>query len=142
MAPTTARTASPVLGRSALEGDGETLRELGGHLGIGESFCAWLGDHDEIDRRMDACLTNAEHLAHEPFHAVTDHRVADAFAHGHAEARTGADRGSSQQDQMRRVEPPSVALQSQILDAPANAGGLRKALRRHEELSRAASEEC
>src|SRR5262249_27029823 len=32
MAPTTARNAIPGLGGSALEGDGEALRELSGHL--------------------------------------------------------------------------------------------------------------
>jgi len=141
MAPTTARTASLGLDRSALEGDGETLSELGGHLGIGKSFCAWLGDHDQVDRWTDARLTNPEHLAYESLDAVPDHRVPDALAHGHAEARTGADRGTTQQDKMWCVKPPSVALQSQILCAPANAGGLRKALRGHERLSRAASEE-
>src|SRR5262245_1395528 len=127
---------------SAIGLAGEASRELGGHLGIGESFCTRFRDDDEVGGWTNFRLASPEHLAEEPLHAVSDDRVADSLAHGDAEARARPRRRSPQNDEVRRVAASCVPLQVQILDTATDTGRLREALGPHDEVNRAASEEC
>src|SRR5262244_4449699 len=123
---------------SAIGLAGEASRELGGHLGIGESLCTRFRDDDEVGGWTDVRLASPEHLAEEPLHPVPDHRVADSLAHGDAEPRASPHGPSTQNDEVRRVAPSCVSLQLQILDTATNTGRLGEALGPHDEVNRAA----
>src|SRR5215468_8972471 len=101
---------------SAIGLAGEASRELGGRLGIGESFCTRFRDDDEVGGWTDVRLASPEHLAEEPLHTVPEDRVADSLAHGDTEPRARSRGRSPQNDEVRRVAAPCVPLQVQILD--------------------------
>jgi hypothetical protein len=55
---------------SACDREIESLRELNGRLGMGESVRAGLRDDDHVDRWRDVRPTMPEHLAQKPFDPV------------------------------------------------------------------------
>jgi hypothetical protein len=88
---------------------------------MGEGACARLGDHKDVFRWYQLRPALTEEFAQHSLHAIAYDGVANATAHGHAQARHGSRCRAPDHDQVGRVTPPSLTLQGQELTPAPDA---------------------
>lgn len=118
----------------------ESPLELPRGLAVVECGRPGLGDDQDIPPGPKLVAPPPEDFPHEPLHPVSFHGAPDSRAHGHAEPGVEMLPGPPHHDEVRGVPATPFALQTQVIAAPTQPNGLRKAVRGGHRLTRAVSE--
>jgi len=97
-------------------------------IGIAKGRGGGARDDQYVARRRQRGAVAAKELAHQTADAVARRGTADLAARGDAEAGGRSLRLACDHDEVRKADPPSVALQRQVLMALAQPEAGRKVL--------------
>jgi hypothetical protein len=117
------RRPPPPLGSTARSEHGPQLRS---HLGIIEFVSTRLCYDEDVLGRARIASACPKYLANQALQAITNRGLANAPAHGDAEARPARRTGAPDYDEGRRMRPHAVPLEGKKLRPATQSGSFRK----------------